>query len=180
MSRATFQPPAGCGWQTVMYRMPDEADLSWVRSRRGPEPAPPQPLGNAGCQRGSVSGTRMTIPVVAQICSTARIIRSEPLHTVSHCVTGRRTIRYRRRIIARTIVARAVRGSQRSAYDCPRDQSSGNRSAPSPSASPLHGLGSVRNRFNDRHRFAHRCGNSAAGEHTDATGEYGRHGNNSK
>jgi hypothetical protein len=101
----------------------------------------------------------MTIPVVAEVCSATGIIRPEPLHTVSDRVTRRRTVRHRRRSsVARTVIARAVGGGQRSAYDCTRDQSSGNRSAPSPtSPSPLHGLGNTRNGFDDRKRLADRC-----------------------
>lgn len=76
------------------------------------------------------SRTGMTIPVVPEICSTARIIRPEPPHAVSNSVTGRRPVRHRRRIIARSVVARTVGGGQRSAYDCP--------GAPHPQPPPLH------------------------------------------
>src|ERR1017187_7337530 len=104
----------------------------------------------------------MTIPVVPEICAAARIIRPEPLHAVSERVTRRRTVRHRRR---RTIVARPVGGGQRSAYDCPRDKSAGDRSAPSPtSASPLHGLADTRDGFDDRKWLADRCCIGGAGE----------------
>ena len=65
----------------------------------------------------------MTIPVVPEVCSAARIKGPEPPRAVSDRVTGRRTVRHRgSAVIAGTgIVARAIGGSQRAAYDCARD-----------------------------------------------------------
>ena len=51
----------------------------------------------AGTALTHYSRTGMTIPVVAEICSTTRIIRPEPPHAVSDRVTGRRTVRPGRR-----------------------------------------------------------------------------------
>lgn len=132
------------------------------------------PPGQATRECGRVSGAGMTIPVIPQICSTARIIGPEPLHAVSDPVTGRRTVGHGRRIIAGTVVT--VRGSQRAAYDCPRDQSSGNRSAPSPAAaSPLHGLSGARDRFGERTRLTDRCRTCSAGEHGQVGRKQGRY-----
>lgn len=123
----------------------------------------------------------MTIPVVSEICSTTRIIRPEPLHAVSNSVTGRRPVRHRWRIIARSVVARTVGGGQRSAYDCPRDKSPRNWRAPSPtSPSPLHGLGDIRDGVDEGTRLPDGCCIGCAGERNDATGEQGRYGKNSK
>jgi hypothetical protein len=116
----------------------------------------------------------MTISVVSEICSAARIKRPEPLHAISDRVTGRRTVGHGGRstiiastIVARTIVAsaRAVGGGQRAANDCPPNDASGNRWAPSPtSASPLHGLGRTWDGLDDREWLADGCGIGGASE----------------
>ena len=123
----------------------------------------------------------MTIPVVPEICSATRIKRPETLHAVCDRIpsTGRRTVRHRRgrcTVIARTIVG-AIRSGQRAAHERAPDNSTGNRSrAPTPtSASPLHGLGNIRNGLGDRKWLADRCRIGCAGEHNDAAGEH-RHG----
>jgi hypothetical protein len=119
------------------------------------------------------SRTGMTIPIVPEISPAARIKRSEPLHAVSDRVAWRRTVRHRRgrrTVVARTIVARA---GQRAANDCPPDNASGNRRAPSPtSASPLYGC-NTRDSFDDRKWPADRCRIGGTGEHNDAGGKYG-------
>jgi len=120
----------------------------------------------------------MAKPVVTEIRPAARIVGSVLLHAVSNRVTWRRTVRHWRR----TVIARAVGGvSYRSAYDCPRDKSSDDRCAPSPtSASPLHGLGNARGGLSDRKRLAERCRTDSAAESGDAARQHGRHGKNSK
>jgi hypothetical protein len=123
-----------------------------------------------------LSRTGVTKSVVPEICAAAWIKRPKPLHAVSDRVSGRRTVRHggRRAVIARTIIARGVGGGQRTAHDCPADNSSGNRRAPSPtSAPPLHGLGNIRGGFGDRKRLANRCRMGGAAEHNEAAGQQG-------
>jgi hypothetical protein len=104
------------------------------------------------------SGTGVTISIEPEIGPAVRIKRSEPLHAVSDRIIWRRTVCQRRgrcTVIAGTIIAGAVGGGQRSTHDCASDNPSGNGGTPSPaSTSPLHGLGSARDRFDDRKRFA--------------------------
>jgi hypothetical protein len=111
----------------------------------------------------------MTKPVIAEIRPAARIVGSVLLHAVSNRVTGRRTVCHWRR----TVIARPVGGvSNRSANYCPRDKSSDDGCAPSPT-SPLHGLGSARGGFSGRKRLAERCRIDRAGERSEAARKQG-------